>query len=159
MSAPTCTAPWHTPLVNTEGRISEPWALYFACLERNANTTGGVIDPGGRPRSSGTGCTVTTIFQGQEVCLSPFPLLDNPIAGQYLTDLYNFLQSVPGAWQFGCIQGTGPDGNPLFIWPWVDEDPRPTLPIPGDWAPYMIVQGTVLPYVGSFVIHRDVVCP
>lgn len=148
-----CIPPYHTPLVNTEGLIAEPWALFFSCLVDQFQPGGNIQDPGGRPRSRGSNCSVTTIFQGQTVCLSPFPFSQNPISGVYLTNLYNFLNSIPGAWDFGCLQGG------YYIWPWVDEDPRPTLPIPASWAPYLIVTGTISPYVGSFIIHRDDVCP
>jgi hypothetical protein len=157
----TCTAPWHTPLVNTEGRIAEPWALYFACLERKINITGfALVKDDGGIVSGGTGCPVSAIFQGREVCLSPFPLLDNAISGEYMLAIYNFLQSVPGAWEFGCIQpSTG-----YYIWPVPSIDPRPGLPIPPEWVPYLEVSGCIAAYFhtparcGNFIIHRDTAC-
>lgn len=91
------------------------------------------------------GCAVVVTFQGRLVCLSPFPLLDNPISGPYMLALFNFLNSVPGAFEYGCIQSSG-----IYTWPQVDDLPPPPLPIPPDWGPYLIV--------GNKVIHPSTVC-
>jgi len=111
----------------------------------NVIQNGPIVGPDARPASpqgdSIPPGAVTTIFQGMVVVLSPFPFLDNPISGQYLTDLYNFLQSVPGAWEYGCIQG----GSGYYIWPYVDGAP----PL-AQWAPYLVV--------GDRVIHKPDVC-
>ena len=160
-----CFPPLTTPVLDAasfargEFRFTEPWLTYFACLAQNQGSGDTLVDDDGRVRSGGLNCEITTIFEGQEVCLSPGPFSDNPISGAYQQDLYNFLQQFPGAWQFGCISGIIPGVGPGFEWPWVDIDPRPAFPIPPSWAPYMIVTGTVSPYVGSFVIHRSDTCP
>ncbi len=161
-----CFPPLTTPVLDAssfargEFRFTEPWLTYFACLAKADQATGELsLDDDGRPSSGGTGCAVTTIFQGEEVCLSPDPLLSNPISGQYELDLYNFLQQFPGSWDFGCFQGMDPRGFRIYTWPWVDIDPRPANPIPPDWLPAMSVVGTRSPYLGNFIIHKDPACP
>ncbi len=96
-----------------------------------------------QPGGGGTGA-VTTLFRGQVVVLSPFPFLQNAISGQYMLNLYNFIQTVPGGWEYGCLQS-----NNTYTWPVVDMLP-PSGIIPSDWGPYLIV--------GNRVLHPDFVC-